>query len=93
MHINEYKQAAREGHQPLRPRKLLLHRKEINTVVNSLVRKGFTIVPTQLYLKNGRAKLEIALARGKKLYDKRQDLREKDDKRRVERALRDRGRE
>jgi SsrA-binding protein len=89
MHIAEYKQASRQGHQPLRPRKLLLHRKEINILISGMTKKGFTVVPTQLYLKNGRAKLEVALARGKKLYDKRQDLRTKDDKRRVERAIRD----
>lgn len=89
MHIAEYKQASRQGHQPLRPRKLLLHRKQIYAIMSDLVKKGFTVVPTQLYLKNGKAKLEIAIARGKKLYDKRQTLREKEDKRRVERALRD----
>ncbi len=89
MHIAEYKQAAKEGHDPRRPRKLLLHRKEIANIVDELSRRGYTVVPTQLYLKRGLAKLEIAIARGKKLYDKRQSLREKDDRRRTERALKD----
>jgi SsrA-binding protein len=89
MHIAEYRQASRRGHEPLRPRKLLLHRKEINRIIEGMTQKGFTVVPTRLYLKNGRAKLEIAVARGKKLYDKRQDLRKRDDQRQVERALRD----
>lgn len=89
MHIPEYKEASREGHDPRRARKLLLHRKEINIIQRDLALKGYTLIPTQIYLSNGLAKLEIALARGKKTYDKRQALREKDDKRRAERALRD----
>ncbi len=89
MHIAEYKHAARNGHEPLRPRKLLLHRKEINQIMTELAKKGYTVVPTQLYLKRGRAKLEIATAQGKKLYDKRDALRKKDDQRRAERAMRE----
>ncbi len=89
MHINEYKQAHKRGHEPLRPRKLLLHRKEINKITSEMAQKGYTVIPTALYLKNGRAKLEIALAKGKKLYDKRQDMRKKDDQRQMERAMRD----
>jgi SsrA-binding protein len=89
MHIAEYKHAARNGHEPLRPRKLLLHRKEINIIMTELAKKGYTVVPTQLYLKRGRAKLEIATAQGKKLYDKRDALRKKDDERRAERAMRE----
>lgn len=89
MHIAEYKQAAMEGHQPLRPRKLLLHRKEIIRIISDLQKKGYTLVPTQLYLSRGRAKLEITLARGKKLHDKRQSLRERDDQKRMERALKE----
>lgn len=89
MHISEYQQAHKRGHEPLRPRKLLLHRKEINKIRSEMAQKGFTVIATALYLKNGRAKLEIALAKGKKLYDKRQDMRKKDDQRQMERALRD----
>lgn len=89
MHISEYKQAAMEGHQPMRPRKLLLHRKEIIRIINDVQKRGYTVVPTQLHLSRGRAKLEIALARGKKLHDKRQSLRERDDEKRMERALKE----
>lgn len=89
MHIPEYKEASDQGHDPLRHRKLLLHRREIDKIVTELALKGFTIVPTQLYLRNGYAKLEIALAKGKKKFDKRQSIREKDDKRRAERAMRE----
>ncbi|PJF43726.1 MAG: SsrA-binding protein [Phototrophicales bacterium] len=88
-HIPEYKEAAKQSHHPLRPRKLLLHRREIDEIVEDLSIRGYTLIPTQVYLRNGRAKVEIALARGKKLHDKRQSLREKDDKRRMERALKD----
>ncbi len=90
MHIAEYKQAADQGHAPRRPRKLLLHRKEINRIIGEITRKGYTVVPTQLHLKRGLAKLEIAVARGKKLYDKRQTMREKDDRRQAERAMQER---
>lgn len=89
MHIKEYKEASDQGHEPRRARKLLLHRREIDHIAADLAQKGYTIVPTQLYLRNGLAKLEIALAKGKKQYDKRQTIREKEDKRRAERALRD----
>lgn len=89
MHIAEYKQAHKRGHEPLRPRKLLLHRKEITKIVSMVAQKGYTVVPTALYLKNGRAKLEIALAKGKKLYDKREDMRKRDDQRQMDRAMRD----
>jgi SsrA-binding protein len=88
-HIAEYKHGNRDNHEPTRPRKLLLHRREIGKILDELAQKGVTLVPTKLYLKNGRAKLEIALARGKKLYDKRADLAKKDAKRQVERALRE----
>jgi SsrA-binding protein len=89
MHIVEYKEASYQGHDPRRPRKLLLHRREINSIASDLTLKGYTLVPTKLYLRGGLAKLEIALATGKKKYDKRQTIRERDDKRRVERALKD----
>ena len=89
MHINPYEEAAQKGHEPLRPRKLLLHKRQIGKIASDVARKGYTIVPTKLYLKNGFAKLEIALAKGKRDHDKRQDLRKRDDQRRVERALKD----
>lgn len=78
-----------QNHDAERPRKLLLHRREINKIIDRLQQKNLTVVPTKLYLKNGRAKVEIALAQGKKQYDKRQDIAKRDDQRRVERALRE----
>lgn len=88
-HIAEYEHGNVQNHEPTRPRKLLLHRREISKIMAELAQKGLTAVPTQLYLKNGRAKLEIALARGKKLHDKRQTLAKRDTQRQVERALRE----
>src|SRR5438874_10902799 len=93
VHISSYDQASVFGHDPLRPRKLLLHRKEIARLISRVREKGYTIVPTQLYLKRGRAKVEIALGRGKRQYDKRAAIAERDSKREVERALRERERE
>ncbi len=89
VHIAEYEQGNRENHDPVRQRKLLLHRREINKIIAALSQKGLTCVPTRLYLKNGRAKVEIALARGKKLHDKRQAMARRDSQRQVERALRE----
>ncbi|MEA3459251.1 MAG: SsrA-binding protein SmpB [Chloroflexota bacterium] len=86
-HIAPYEQAARQGHGPRRPRKLLLHRRQINRLQGEVQEKGYTIVPLRLYLKNNRAKVEIALVRGKKLYDKRRAIRKREAKREVERAL------
>jgi SsrA-binding protein len=74
---------------PTRARKLLLHRREINKIVDEMAQKSLTLVPTRLYLKNGRAKVEVALARGKRKADKRADLAKKDANRQVERALRE----
>lgn len=88
-HIAEYKHGNRENHDPVRPRKLLLRRREINHILDSLQQKGLTCVPTMLYLKDGRAKIEIALARGKRLHDKRDSLAKRDSERQVERALRE----
>jgi SsrA-binding protein len=90
VHINTYDSASVWGHEPLRPRKLLLHKKEITKLYSRMREKGFTLVPLQLYLRNGRAKLEIGLARGKKLYDKRQDMAQKDARRDIDRALKER---
>jgi SsrA-binding protein len=88
MHIPPYKDASYNNHEPLRSRKLLLKRREIEEIRRGLERKGLTLVPVRLYFKDGWAKLTLALARGKKLYDKRQDAAKKDAKRQMERALR-----
>lgn len=90
MHVSEYKQASHYAHEPLRPRKLLLNKKEIYRIMTTVAQKGYTIVPTQIYFRNRRAKMEIALARGKKLHDKRENIRERDDKRQIERLLKNR---
>lgn len=82
-HIAPYHQASYENHEPRRERKLLMHRREINRLTGKLQEKGLTLVPLQLYLKNSRAKVELGLARGKKLYDKRQAMRERDDQRQI----------
>lgn len=87
MHIAQYDPAHRENHDPLRPRKLLMHRREIDSWAADAQAKGYTIVPLELYLKRGRAKLLIGLARGKKLYDKRQDIAERDAERRMRREI------
>jgi SsrA-binding protein len=87
-HIAPYEHGGHENHEPTRPRKLLLHRREINRIIDKMVQGGLTMVPTKLYLKDGLAKIEIALARGKRKYDKRQSLAKRDADRQVERALR-----
>ena len=87
MHISPYEQGNIFNHEAKRNRKLLLHRKEILKLTNKLKEGGLTIVPTQLYFNGSKAKLEIALAKGKKLYDKRNDLKEKAAKRDIEKSL------
>ena len=77
-HIAPYEQANRFNHDPVRPRRLLLHKKEIRQLWDSVRQKGMTIIPTRVYLKSGRAKVEIALARGKKSYDKREAIAKRD---------------
>ncbi|NSW51579.1 MAG: SsrA-binding protein SmpB [Anaerolineae bacterium] len=77
-HIAPYEEANRFNHDPKRMRRLLLHKKEIRQLWDDVRKKGMTIVPVSIYLKDGRAKLEIALAKGKKLYDKRQDIQKRD---------------
>jgi SsrA-binding protein len=89
VHIAPYEQAGVFGHDPLRPRKLLLHRREIDRIIARVQEKGLTIVPTVMVLTRGLAKLEIAIARGKKQYDKRQTLRKRETQRQIERSLRD----
>jgi SsrA-binding protein len=90
VHIAPYNPASRQNHDPRRRRKLLLHRREIDRLQGRAQEKGYTVIPTRVYLKDGRAKVEIALARGKKLYDKRESLAKRDSKRQVERALKER---
>lgn len=92
-HIAAYEEAGKFGHDPLRPRKLLLHRREIDRILTRVQEKGLTIVPTVLYLTHGLAKVEIALARGRKQYDKRENLRERESQRQIERSMHDRYRE
>ena len=87
-HIAPYEQASRNNHDPVRARRLLLTKREIRQLFNSVRQKGMTIVPTRLYLKQGRAKIEIALARGKKIYDKREIIAKRDEARDSERASR-----
>ena len=89
MHIGPYANA-RENHDPERPRKLLLHRREIERLIGRAQERGLTLVPTRLYFKGPRVKVEIALGRGKDLYDKRRSLKEKDQKREIQRALAER---
>jgi SsrA-binding protein len=90
-HISPYDPAARQNHDPLRPRKLLLHKKEIAKLAEQAKLKGYAIIPLRMHLSKGKAKLEIALARGKKQYDKRQAIAERDSRRDIERALGRRG--
>lgn len=87
-HIAPYEQASIYNHEPRRPRKLLLHRKEIDELWDAVRKKGVTIIPTKVYLKDGLAKVEIAIARGKKLYDKREAIAKKDLQRELERRVR-----
>ena len=90
VHIAPYDPSGRSGHAPTRPRKLLLHRREINRIIARVQERGYTLIPLRLYLKDGRAKVEIALARGKRQYDKRQAIAKRDAQRDVERAMKDR---
>jgi SsrA-binding protein len=92
LHISPYAQGNRANHEPLRPRKLLLHRGEINRLLGKIMEKGLTLIPLRLYFKQGRAKVEIGLARGRKTLDKRHAIREREETREVQRALRERTR-
>ena len=92
MHISPYEQGNRFNHEPLRARKLLMHRYEINKLVGKTREKGYTLVPLKLYFSRGKAKVELGLASGKHTYDKRQDMAERDAKRDMDRELRDRQR-
>jgi len=86
-HIAPYEQASIFNHEPRRPRKLLLHSSEIRKLWNTVRQKGVTIIPLSVYLKDGRAKVQIAVARGKKLYDKRAEIAKRDTEREIERHL------
>ena len=88
MHIPPYEQGNRENHEPKRPRKLLLHKREVNNLIAQINQKGLTLVPLSVYFRNGRAKLELALARGKSFADRREDVRERDAEREVRQAMR-----
>jgi SsrA-binding protein len=93
LHISPYAQGNRANHDPLRPRKLLLHRGELNRLLGKIMEKGLTLIPLRLYFKQGRAKVEIGLARGRKTLDKRHAIREREEQREVQRALRERTRD
>ena len=90
MHISPYEQGNRFNHEPLRTRKLLLNKTEISKLIGKVQLQGLTLVPIKIYLKRGLAKIDLGVCRGKKNYDKRQDIAEKDAKREIERAMRDR---
>jgi SsrA-binding protein len=91
-HIARYEAASYLSHEPTRPRKLLLHRKEIDNLSSKVVEKGLTLVPLKLYIKGGIAKVEVALAKGKKLYDKRETIARRDTEREIERTIKRRRR-
>lgn len=88
MHITPYDFGNRFNHDPLRPRKLLLHASEIRRLIGKTREKGYTLVPLKLYFRRGKVKVELGLAKGKKLYDKRSDIAERDARREMERAFR-----
>jgi SsrA-binding protein len=89
VHIPPYAPAARENHEPERPRKLLAHRREIERLMGRVSERGLTIVPTRIYFKDGRAKVEIALGKGKDRFDKREGIKAREQRREVDRAIRD----
>lgn len=86
-HISPYGYASRQNHEPTRTRKLLLHRQEINRLIGKVKEKGLTLIPLKIYFKKGKAKVEIALCKGKKLYDKRESIKEKEHQREMRRAM------
>lgn len=91
-HIAPYEQAGIASHDPDRDRKLLLHRREIDSLKGKILERGFTLIPTRLYFKNGRAKVELALAKGKDVRDRRREISKRDADRQIERALKQRSR-
>ena len=92
LHISPYEQGNQFNHEPLRPRRLLLHRAEIRRLIGKVKEKGYALIPLKMYFTHGLVKMELALATGKKLYDKRQSMAEKDAKREMDRTLKERNR-
>jgi SsrA-binding protein len=88
-HISPYEKGNQFNHDPLRPKKLLLNKREINHLYGMHRERGYTLIPLKIYLKNGLAKMELAVATGKKMYDKRQDISQRDAKRDIDRAIRE----
>ena len=88
LHVSPYEKASFFNHEPTRTRKLLLHKKEIKKLIGSVERQGLTLIPLELYFKRGRAKVAIALGKGKQSHDKRADIKKKDDEREMQRAVR-----
>ena len=86
-HISPYSQANRENHEPLRERKLLLHKREIKKLTGKVAERGYSLIPLRMYFKNGKVKVEMGLARGKKNYDKRESIKKKDQRRELERMM------
>ena len=91
-HISPYRGGNIYNHEPDRKRKLLLHKREINRLLGKTAQKGYTLIPLKVYFKNGRVKVEIGVARGKKLYDKREDIKKKEALREIDRAVKERHR-
>jgi len=87
MHIGQYPFAYYDNHDPLRPRKLLLHNHEIRKLIGKVQEKGYSLIPMRVYFKNGKVKMSLALARGKRKYDKRESIRKRDEKRDMDRSL------
>jgi SsrA-binding protein len=90
MHISPYKPASRDNHDPDRPRKLLLHRREIERLIGKTAERGLTLVPTRVYFNGPHAKVELALARGKEMHDKRRSIKERETRREIDRAMSER---
>lgn len=93
LHISPYSHGNRENHEPLRVRKLLLHKREIRRLYGKSQERGLALIPLRMYFKNGKVKVELGVGRGKKLYDKREDIKLKEDRRAMDRGMRARNRE
>ena len=91
VHISPYSHAGHSQHEPLRVRKLLLHRQEIKRLIGKIQERGYAFIPLQMYFRNGKVKVEMGLARGKRLYDKREQIKQRDLKRETAAALKERG--
>lgn len=92
-HIDQYEPASRFNHDPLRPRRLLLHKREIRKLESKVAERGYTLVPLSLYFRDGRAKVDLALAKGRKAYDKREAIRDRDVRRDMDRSVSERRKE